>query len=69
MGGREGVIDTACKSVTGDTKILISENNKCFQVPIGNFIDNYLDKNHKNVKKYDHTNANMELLNIEDKYI
>jgi DNA-directed RNA polymerase beta' subunit len=45
MTGREGLIDTAIKSVTGDTKILIQENDEIKQVNIGDWIDNLLKDN------------------------
>ena len=43
MSGREGLIDTAVKSVTGDTPIVVLENGKTKQVPIGDWIDAQLD--------------------------
>ena len=39
MTGREGLIDTSIKSVTGDTLIIINENNKYIQYKIGEWID------------------------------
>ena len=67
MGGREGLIDTAVKSVTGDTKIFIIEDGKPRTVEIGNWIDGYLDdKINKDKIEYSET-ASQELLNIDKK--
>ena len=41
MTGREGITDTAMKSVTGDTYIFISRNDICSQVRIGDWIDTF----------------------------
>ena len=48
MGGREGLIDTAVQSVTGDTPIIILENGKAQRVNIGDWIDGHLDRADKN---------------------
>jgi DNA-directed RNA polymerase II subunit RPB1 len=45
MGGREGLIDTAIKSVTADTPLIVMENGKVKRINIGEWIDNYLDNN------------------------
>jgi DNA-directed RNA polymerase beta' subunit len=42
MAGREGLIDTAVKSVTGDTKIVVMENGVTKCVAIGDWIDAHL---------------------------
>jgi DNA-directed RNA polymerase beta' subunit len=63
MGGREGLIDTAVKSVTGDTPIIILENNIAKYVKIGDWIDNYLNKYGDKVKHF--TERQMELLYID----
>ena len=39
MCGREGLIDTAIKSVTGDTSIIIMEDNNIKYINIGDWID------------------------------
>ena len=39
MTGRVGLIDTAIKSVVGETPIIIMENNKIKYVNIGIWID------------------------------
>jgi intein/homing endonuclease len=65
MTGREGLIDQAIKSVTGDTPIVIIENDKPKHVMIGDWIDNILSENTKDVKHYE--DRDMELLNIPEK--
>ena len=68
MTSREGLIDTAIKSVTGDTPILIMENGKTKRLLIGDWIDNYIDNNADVVEH--HKERDMELLNLEsDAYI
>ena len=62
MGSRESLIDTAIKSVTGDTEIIIIENNNIKQLMIGDWIDNLLNKFNSNVKHY--TERDMELLEL-----
>ena len=42
MGGREGLIDTAVQSVTGDTPIIVLEDGKSKYVKIGDWIDGHL---------------------------
>lgn len=69
MAGREGIIDTAVKSVTWDTKIVIIENNRPKYTEIGKWIDNKLDDEvyKENIEK--HQEMNLELLNIQDVFI
>ena len=43
MGGREGLIDTAVKSVTGDTPIIVIEDGEAKTVNIGDWIDAKID--------------------------
>jgi hypothetical protein len=70
MGGREGLIDTAVKSVTWDTPIIIIENNESKYVKIGEWIDGYLDdKNNKDLIEVFPNDMNMELLKLKDKII
>lgn len=64
MGGREGIIDTAVKSITGDSLLMIDNGNSKEMITIGDFVDGYLEKEKENVVYYDQKNANMELLNI-----
>lgn len=61
-GGREGVIDTAVKSVTKETTIIIIENGEAKYVQIGEWIDNLMDGN-KNIVHLDE--QNMETLELE----
>jgi hypothetical protein len=70
MGGRMGLIDTAVKSVTWETPIVIIESNgKPIYTEIGRWIDAKLDDedNKEAVKKFDE--ANMELLNINNVFV
>lgn len=64
MGGREGLIDTAVKSVTGDTPIVIIENGKPKYVKIGDWIDAHLDANKEKVEYYPN-DRNLELLKFQ----
>ena len=48
MAGREGLIDTAIKSVTWETPIVIIENNEPKYTEIGKWIDNLLEINSSN---------------------
>lgn len=66
MGGREGLIDTAVKSVTGDTPIIIIENGQSKYVEIGKWIDEHIENNKENVKNYPE-DKNMELLKLNEK--
>jgi DNA-directed RNA polymerase beta' subunit len=68
MGGRIGLIDTAIKSVTKDTKIIVIENDKCIYTEIGTWIDDKLDSNKELVKHYPE-DRNMELLDVDGIYI
>lgn len=43
QAGREGLVDTAVKSVTGDTPIVICENGTMKRVLIGDWIDGLMD--------------------------
>ncbi len=68
MGGREGLIDTAVKSVTGDTPIIVIENGEAKTVNIGPWIDAKIDDpNNKNiVEQFGPEDANMEMLGVPD---
>jgi intein/homing endonuclease len=66
MVGRVGIIDTAIKSVTGETEIMVIENNKVKQLQIGKWIDNLL-KEDKTFIEYDDDRELLELDN--DVYI
>jgi hypothetical protein len=71
MGGREGLIDTAVKSVSGDTEIIIIENGVSRCVKIGDWIDNKLDnEDNKSFIEYSgKEELNMELLNIDEEIL
>jgi len=68
MGGREGLIDTAVKSVTGDTPIIIIENGETKYINIGEWIDSKIDNpdNKSNIEYYGADQANMELLKLNE---
>ena len=63
MSGREGLIDTAVKSVTGDTKIVVMEGGVTKCVAIGEWIDALL-KLHENEVEYFPNDANLEMLQL-----
>jgi DNA-directed RNA polymerase beta' subunit len=65
MTGREGIIDQAIKSVTGDTEIIVMEDGNIKTVKIGYWIDTKLDdvKNKSEVEH--HVERDMELLKIK----
>ena len=65
--GREGLIDTAIRSVSWETPIIIIDDNKPMYVKIGEWIDNLIYNNKESVK-YDNK-LNMELLEINNVYI
>ena len=66
MGGRIGLIDTAVKSVTWETPIIIIEHNRPKYTAIGKWIDAQLDDT-ANTEDIQHfTERQMELLNIND---
>lgn len=64
MGGREGLIDTAVKSVTGDTEIVIIEDGVSKHTTIGDWIDRKLEINSDAVKNIE--NNNMEYLELDE---
>lgn len=64
MSGREGLIDTAVKSVTGDTPIVIQEKGQTRCVPIGDWIDAQLDAAKTKVEHFEE--RDMELLQLEE---
>ena len=63
MSGREGLIDTAVKSVTGDTKIVILEGGATRCVEIGEWIDRLL-YDLKDKVEYFPQDANLEILQL-----
>ncbi len=68
MGGREGLIDTAVKSVTGDTPIIVIEHGEAKTVNIGEWIDAKIDDpaNKELVEQFGPEDANMEMLGVPD---
>lgn len=64
IAARSGVIDQAVKSVSGDTEIIISIDNKPQIVQIGDFIDNYMNKFNNDINYYPKDN-NLEVLNLD----
>jgi len=63
ISGREGMIDTAVKSVTGDTMILILEEGVAKHVSIGDWIDAHLaNVDEDEIER--HERANLELYNL-----
>jgi len=65
MGGREGLIDTAVKSVTYDTPIIIIEKGVSKYVKIGEWIDAQLDASKSKVAYYP-DDRNLEMLDITE---
>jgi DNA-directed RNA polymerase beta' subunit len=64
MGGRIGLIDTACKSVTWETPVIILENDVPKYIEIGRWIDTLLESTPEKVKHF--TERQMELLDIDN---
>jgi len=71
MGGREGLIDTAVKSVSGDTEIIIIQNGISKCVKIGDWIDTYLDddKNKSLIEYSGEEELNLELFNMDEEIL
>ena len=63
MGGRVGLIDTAVKSVTWETPIIIIENSQAKYTEIGKWIDEQLQEKPNEIQHF--TERQMELLNIK----
>ena len=68
MGGRIGLIDTAVKSVTWETPVVLLENDKPVYIEIGRWIDAQLEAA-KPEEVQHFTERQMELLNIDSVYI
>ena len=64
MGGRVGLIDTAVKSVTWETPIVIIENSQAKYTEIGKWIDQQLEDKPDEIQHF--TERQMELLNIKE---
>jgi len=65
MGGREGVIDTAIKSVSGDTEVVIMEDGHPKYVKIGEWIDMEMLNNNEEIEHK--PQLEQELLNLKKK--
>ena len=66
IAGREGLIDTAVKSVTRDTMVLLREGNDTPRVvTIGDWIDDHLTCSEERVKHHGPDQANMESLDVD----
>ena len=65
MGGREGVIDTAIKSVSGDTEVVIMENGNPKYVKIGEWIDDEMLNRWREIEHK--PQLEQELLNLNKK--
>jgi hypothetical protein len=64
---RNGLIDTAIKSVTWETPIVVIENNKPVYTEIGKWIDEKMNTNKSNIEY--HKDRNMELLETNNIHI
>lgn len=62
MSGREGLIDTAVKSVTADTEIVIMEDGQVKHITIGEWTDRHLAMNADAVQNLEENN--MEYLDL-----
>ena len=68
MAGRIGLIDTAVKSVTWETTIVVIENGEPLYIEIGRWIDRKLDKTDP-IKIQKFKEKNMELLDVTEEEI
>jgi hypothetical protein len=64
MSGREGLIDTAVKSVTADTEIVIMEAGRTKMVRIGDWVDAHLVSRAAAVEHFP-AEADLEMLQLE----
>ena len=67
MGGRVGLIDTAVKSVTWETPIILIENGTALYTKIGEWIDGKMTDDPSDVEH--HRERNLELMNTKNIYI
>ena len=63
MSGREGLIDTAVKSVTGDTKIVVMEGGVTKCVAIGDWIDAHMRSKMGDIEHFPEDNE-LEMLQL-----
>jgi len=64
MGGREGLIDTAVKSVTAETPVVLIEDGKAIYTKIGTWIDNHMTKKASSITLS--SEYNMESLDLTE---
>jgi DNA-directed RNA polymerase beta' subunit len=64
MSGREGLIDTAVKSVTGDTKIVVMEGGVTKCVAIGDWIDAHMSSASNGYVEHFPEENNLEMLQL-----
>ena len=64
MSGREGLIDTAVKSVTGDTKIVVLEDGVTKCVAIGDWIDAHMNSSFKGTVEHFPEENDLEMLQL-----
>lgn len=67
-GGREGLVDTACKSVIGETPILVRQGGEMRRVQIGPWIDEMMASAPAGAVLHEQP-ANLEMLDIADKQV
>lgn len=65
MGGRDGLIDTAVKSVSFDTEISLIVDGKFRKMYLGEFIDAQLDGDRKHLVQHFPEDRNMEYLKLD----
>uniref|UniRef100_A0A7S3NMX3 DNA-directed RNA polymerase subunit n=1 Tax=Aureoumbra lagunensis TaxID=44058 RepID=A0A7S3NMX3_9STRA len=64
MGGREGLIDTACKSVAWDTPIVVFDSGRPRYCQIGKWIDEHLSAADRANIIYEPNDRNLEMLDL-----
>lgn len=69
IAGRAGLIDTAIKSVTWETPIIVIDNKKPKYIEIGKWIDQQLDSEENKSKVKHYKDRDMELLDTENMFI
>lgn len=67
LDGRQGIIDTAIKSVVGDTELYIIENNEPMIIKIGDWIDKLLEDNISEINIDNSKNEYREELSLSKK--
>ena len=69
IAGRAGLIDTAIKSVTWETPIIVIDNDKPKYIEIGKWIDQQLDSEENKDKVKHYEDRDMELLDTDNMFI